>query len=182
MTHDIKLPYRQTPRFPPRCVVCEAPNPGAIAEVGIVIAVQTRGLGGELVDMAFGGDTNNASNNIRIILKPAACPRCKPGLQRYHLWKQIWQYLGPLLGVAVMGLCLYKHLTFLAVVAVLAGVVLPVAYELRFPAAISATGGFRAVIYEFRSQRCAEEFAQLNQDPSDQDHAHPPDQENPTAS
>jgi len=166
MTHDITLPYHKNPQFPPRCVVCEALNPDAIAEVKVTIAIQRQGLTADLVDAVL--DTpNRYSNNTRITLKPAVCHQCRQGLKQYHFWKQIWQYLGPLLGVALFALFISIHLTYLGVAALSAGIVLPVAYELVFPGAISATGSGRNVIYEFRSQLCAQEFAQLNQDRND---------------
>jgi len=174
MTHDIPLPYGQQPKFPPRCVVCETPNPGTIAKITVIIAVQTQGLGADLVDMAI-GDASRASKNIKVTLEPAACQGCKSSLQHYHLWKQIWQYLGPLLGVALFAFCAVKNLSFLGVVALMAGIIVPVAYEMVFPAALSATGSGRTVIYEFKSQRCAQEFAELNQD-----HRQPEDPKDPS--
>jgi hypothetical protein len=162
MTHDITLPYQQIPRFPHRCVVCETPDPDAIAQVKVVIAIQRQGLAGDLVDTII--DAPNAgSRNVTITLKPAVHQRCKGSLMQYHFWKQIWQYLGPFLGVALFVLCIIKNLTFLSVVALIAGIILPIVYELVFPGAVSATGSGGNVIYEFRSALCAQEFAQLNQ-------------------
>lgn len=162
MTHDISLPYHQTPIFPSRCVVCEALNPDAIAELKVVIASPPQGLTEDVVNAVL--DTpNRGSNNVRLTLKPAVCRQCKKSLKQYHFWKQIWQYLGPLLGVAVFGIFIMKHLTYIGVAGLIVGIVLPVAYELIYPPAINATGIGKNVNYEFRSQLCAQEFAQLNQ-------------------
>jgi len=163
MTHDVALPYNKTPTFPPRCVVCETPNPGTIAELKIVVAAPSQGLAEDLADAAL-GTSNRFSGNTRITLKPPVCPQCKPGLKQYHFWKQIWQYLGPLTGVALFGLFAMKGLVLIGGVALTAGIVLPVAYELVYPPAVSATGMGRKINYEFRSQLCAQEFAELNQD------------------
>ncbi len=100
MTHDISLPYNQKTCFSTRCVVCESLNPDAIAEVSVLIAIQNQGLGADVAD-AILGSSSSSNNNMRITLKPAVCSQCKPSLQKYHFWKQIWQYSGPFLGVAL---------------------------------------------------------------------------------
>ena len=162
MTYDIALPAHQKVFFPPRCVVCETPNPGTIAELKIIIALQQQGLAEELVDAAVG--TPRIGSNQRLTITPAVCQQCKQGLKQYHFWKQIWQYLGPFLGVALGVFCLVKNLpVIVALGAILTGVVLPVAYELTYPPAFSVTGIGKNINYEFRSQLCAQEFAELNQ-------------------
>lgn len=83
MTHDISLPYSQTPLFPHRCVVCESPNPDAIAELKIVIANPPQGLANDALD-ALLDNTNRISSNGRVTLKPAVCHQCQKGLKRYH--------------------------------------------------------------------------------------------------
>jgi tetrahydromethanopterin S-methyltransferase subunit E len=163
MTHDITLPYRKKPRFPHRCVVCDATNPDAIAELKIVIAIQHQGVAADIVDAIF-SSSSKASDNVTITLNPCVCRQCQQSLEQYHFWKRIWQYLGPVLGVALFVLSIAINLTYIGIGALIAGIVLPVIYELVFPAAVSATGSGRNVSYEFRSQLCAQEFAQLNQD------------------
>jgi hypothetical protein len=161
MTHDIALSFFQNAKFPHRCVVCESPNPDTIAELKIVIANPPQSLAEDVVDVIL--DTSRIGSNGRITLKPEVCHQCKKGLKRYHFWKQIWQYLGPLSGVAIMGICLFKNLTILGFIALAAGIILPVAYELKYPPAISATGIGKNINYEFLSQLYSQEFAELNQ-------------------
>ncbi len=161
MTHDIALSFFQNAKFPHRCVVCESSNPDAIAELKIVIANPPQSLAEDAVDAML--DINRINSNGRITLKPEVCHQCKKGLRRYHFWKQIWQYLGPLCGVAIMGLCLFKHLTILGFIGLAAGIILPIAYEMMYPPAISATGIGKNINYEFLSQLYSQEFAELNQ-------------------
>lgn len=161
MTYDIALPFFQSVKFPHRCVVCESPNPDAIAELNIVIANPPQGLAEDAVDAIL--DISRIGSNGRITLKPEVCHQCKKGLKRYHFWKQIWQYLGPLSGVVIMGICLFKNLTILGAVALAAGIILPVVYEMMYPPAISATGVGKNINYEFLSQLYSQEFAELNQ-------------------
>jgi hypothetical protein len=161
MTHDISLPYNQKPCFSTRCVVCESPNPDAIAEVSVLIAIQKQGLVGDVADAILGSSSSNS--NMRITLKPSVCSHCKPSLQKYHFWKQIWQYSGPFLGVALFVVFASKNLIYVAVGTLIAGIFAPVIYELIYPPAVNATGSGRNIIYEFRSQLYAQEFAELNQ-------------------
>lgn len=161
MTHDIALSFFQIAKFPHRCVVCESPNPDTIAELKIIIANPPQSLAEDAMDAMF--DISRNGSNGRITLKPEVCHRCKKGLKRYHFWKQIWQYLGPMLGVAIFGLCLFKNLAILGAVALVAGIILPVAYEMLYPPAISATGIGKNINYEFLSQLYSQEFAELNQ-------------------
>ncbi|MEE3719849.1 hypothetical protein V2H45_24210 [Tumidithrix elongata RA019] len=161
MTHDVTLPIYVKPSFSPRCVVCECENPTAIADITVLVSAPVQGLAEDAVDLAL--DTHSPSGNRNISLQVPACPRCKKGLKRWHFWKLIVQYLGPLLGTALLILALIKGLTYLGIGIVIVGIASPVIYELVNPPAFNATGSGRKLIYEFRSQRCSQEFAQLNQ-------------------
>lgn len=76
MTYDIALPAHQKLLFPPHCVVCKTPNPGTIAELKIVIAIQQQGLAEYLVDAAIGTPSRSGGNQ-RITLQPAICQQYK---------------------------------------------------------------------------------------------------------
>jgi hypothetical protein len=83
-------------------------------------------------------------------------------LRRWHGWKQVAQYAGPLLGVALLIYFATLGLTFVGFVFLALGIVVPIIYDLIWPPAFGVTGTGSTIIYEFRSQRCAEEFGHFN--------------------
>jgi hypothetical protein len=160
MSHDVTLPARQKPLFSNRCVVCECENPNAIAEITVLVSTQQQGLVDDAIDLAL--NTQIASGNRNISIQVPACLGCKSGLKQWHFWRMIFQYAGPLLGVALFVLAIYKGVTFLGVAALIVGILAPVIYEMFKPPAFNTTGSGSKLIYEFGSPTCAAEFKQLN--------------------
>jgi hypothetical protein len=160
MSYDIALPTHQKPLFSNRCVVCECENPNAIAEITVLVSAQQQGLAEDAIDLAL--DTQISSGNRNISIQVPACLGCKSGLKQWHFWRLIAQYIGPLLGVALFILALYKGVTILGVIALIVGILAPVIYEMFKPPAFNASGNGSKLIYEFRSSTCAQEFKQLN--------------------
>lgn len=166
MTHDIALPFFQSVKFPHRCVVCESPHPDAIAELKVVVANPPQELAEGAVDAVLDTITSKDRKYRRITLKPEVCHQCKKGLQGYYFWKHISQYLGPLSGLTIMGICFFKNLAILGVIALPVAIILPVIVEIMYPPAICASSvgeKLKYLKYEFVSQLYSQEFAELNE-------------------
>lgn len=169
-THDIKLPGRQRPRFPGRCVSCERPRPGDFARIAVTGSQSALGW---TTDAALLSATGSAvqGTNVRVKLEVPACPGCARRLERRHFWKTVMLYASGLLGAAaLMAVILWANGqglsrgmgTFLGIVALLTIVAAPVVYELKHPPAFTVTPLDGQVTYEFASALCAEEFTHAN--------------------
>jgi hypothetical protein len=65
--------------------------------------------------------------------------------------------------VALLILCVTLGLNVVGLVCLALGIGAPVIYDLIWPPAFGVTGTGSTITYEFRSQRCAEEFGHHNQ-------------------
>lgn len=160
-SHDVPLPISQPPRFPDRCIVCEAPGPGGKATVRFLGDHRTQSWGMDLIDMAA-GITPGSSGVQMVTLEPPACPRCARQASRKSLAIVVAKYVGALAGVAGFVALAAIGWIYVGFVPLAAGLILPVVWELTNPPPLGATMTGDRVIYEFRSARCAQEFAALN--------------------
>lgn len=157
-TFDIKLPAILRPKFPDRCVGCEAEHPGRTATIKVA------GPGGlfSWEEEAVFGFYDTSIKTVK--LEIPACPGCAAALERRHFWKSVALYLSGFGAAAAMVVLIVLHLpTWLAIAAGLLVLLLPVIWELKYPPAFTITPLYDTVNYEFRSSRCAHEFMELNQ-------------------
>jgi hypothetical protein len=171
-THDITLPGSQRPEWPDRCVCCETPQPGHTARIAVTGSSSTFGWTTDTALLAAGQPVQGTNRRVQITVP--CCARCAPPLQRRHFWKTVALYASGLLGAAVCLVVIVWAIAhglsvgwgaFLGLLALLAFVAMPVAYEFKWPPAFTITPLEDRVTYEFVSAVCAEEFARAN-DPS----------------
>lgn len=160
-THDITLSGNIRAVFPPRCVCCELENPSSTASISVTGSGTSPGMAETVLDAATGATTRHS--NLRVTVNPPACPQCAKSLQARHFWKTFWLYAGALGGVAVMAVILtFTGSVWLGMLGIAVGVLGPVIWELKDPPAFTITPANGKVTYEFRSEKCATEFAQRN--------------------
>lgn len=169
-THDISLKGNQRPKFPDRCVGCELEHPGHLAKIAVLGSRSTVSWAWDAVDVASGG-SGATSTMTRVHVEVPCCPKCARALERRHAWKTFLTYASGLGGAAVAILLGIKGTSwgipksinsFVAGIACVAVVALPVIWEFKSPPAFTITPHESHVLYEFRSARCAQEFAALN--------------------
>ena len=158
-THDVVLPSNKKVVFPSICVVCEKPHPDSHLELSLLgaktepILLQATGLA--LEGNTYGTNTNNEIKGI------PACRGCLSGLKWYHRRLKFATYTAWLPGLLLM-LALPLP-TWLGVIILLAFVVAPPILSIIFPPAFGATFLNDKATFEFKSEKVANEFRQLNQ-------------------
>ena len=158
-TFDVTLPATQPVVFPPRCVVCEAPDPDSVVKLSFLSAQTTRKETDNVVESAVGA-LNYGGNTLDEIEGVPVCKRCAPHLKRYHRWLKASYYGMPILGFVpwfVLHAPLFVGVPFLIVCALSPG-----AYALLVPPAFGMTFFDGRANYEFRSKKVAEEFERMN--------------------
>ncbi len=161
-TYDIALPSNVRAQFPDRCVSCELPHPSSTAELAVTGSSGGPGVGEQIVDAAI-GTPNRITSNFVVRVTVPSCPKCAGPLRRRHGWMTFWLYVGALGGVAIG--CAFLMMTksvWIMLAFVLAGVLIPVIYNLKNPPAFTFTPMGQMICYEFRSELCAKEFAEKN--------------------
>jgi hypothetical protein len=161
-THDVTLPSKQRPKFPPRCVCCEREQAASTITLTVTGADEGPGFGEAALDAVL-GSTSSRRGNRRFTVTVPACPKCGIALRRRHFWKTAFLYLGVLFGLILLlvALALWNSLA-IGLVALFAGILAPVVWELIDPPGFTFTPAGGQITYEFRSQLCAQEFAQHN--------------------
>lgn len=160
-THDVTLPGSTRALFPPRCVVCEREHPGHETEVTVTGADP----GPVLTDAALQAMGQQAlqGTNLRFTVRVPACPGCARGLRWRHFLKAAALYGGALGGVVWLVLAImWWDSKVLGILGLIVGIAEPVLWELFRPPPFTTTPAHGKVTYEFRSERCAREFADLN--------------------
>jgi len=161
-THDITLPAKVRPVFPPRCVGCEVEHPHDIATISVTGSGSSPSIKEVAIDAALGGGSRSGSNR-RVTVEVPACRACKGKLEWRHFWKTVALYGGALGGVAVgfVLMALTGSVTLL-LLGIGVGVLGPVIWDLRSPPEFTMTPMGDRTTYEFRSELCAKEFAAAN--------------------
>ncbi len=161
-TYDVSLLNNARPVFPPRCVCCELEHPGSTATITVTGAGEAPGWTESILDAATGSTPRRS--NTRVTVKPPACPQCAKNLERRHFWKTFWLYIGALGGVAVgfVAMTFITSSVWILLVPIAIGVLTPVIYEMKYPPAFTITPANGNVTYEFRSEKCYNEFTKLN--------------------
>lgn len=164
-TFDVNLPSNTRPVFPPRCVGCELEHPGGTATLSVTGGGEAPGWTETVLDAATGSPTRRS--NTRVTVTPPACPKCARTLERRHFWKTFWLYLGALGGTAIgfFAMTFITPSVWILLLPIAIGVLTPVIYELKYPPAFTITPSGGVVTYEFRSEKCSQEFSQLNLKP-----------------
>ena len=161
MTYDVKLPIKQSPRYPNRCVACERANPETYANLVVVVSVRSQSISSELVgSLVFG--SSSGSHNRHIKLNPPACSRCCSLIKRAGFQAVVYQYAFPIIGVAAFCFGLVCGFSLLGIAGLIAGVLWPAIWSMIRPPALSVTANGEDLVYEFRSATVSNEFRLLN--------------------
>lgn len=160
-TFDITLPNSQRVVFPPLCVVCEKANPGETIKLsflgvttGSVIEMAAdKALIGDVDAKYYGGNTTSRIDGIPV------CKGCAAGLKWYHRFLKFGYYTGWLPGVGLIFLGLP---TWISVAVCVIGACSPGILTLRFPPPFGASFMDSQANFEFKSEKVAKEFLELN--------------------
>lgn len=160
-TFDITLPSAQRVVFPPLCVVCEKANPGETIKLSF-LGVTTGSVIEMAVDKAldmerdpryYGSNTSNKIDGI------PACKGCASGLKWYHRFLKFGYYTGWIPGVGLIFLGLP---VWISVTVVILGAISPGVLTLIFPPSFGASFINGQANFEFKSEKVAREFLELN--------------------
>ena len=150
---DVNLPKSYTPLFPDRCVICGKESPGD------TYRVTTR---------AIGSGAAMTTAGPKFSVEAPACRGCRDQMRR-RVWRRIAEnvvflLIGLGVGVRVIS---GSHTAFANVIlfAICLLCLVPlVAWRTFHPLPFDITAFSDTVDYEFRDRAYAEEFAELNQD------------------
>lgn len=164
-TFDVTLPVTKAVVFPPRCVVCEKPNPDGLIKLSF-LGIKTAPLLTMAVDEAIYDSVDpkyygsNTSNKIEGI---PACKSCASSLKWYHRLLKFGYYTGWIPGLILLLLGLP---TWVSVPAVILGAISPGVLTLIFPPSFGASFWDNKANFEFKSEKTAMEFLRLNSEAS----------------
>lgn len=132
-------------------MACQAENPDGLIKLSFLGADTGPGL--------YIGNTTNKAEGI------PACKGCASGLRRYNRWLKVATYTSSIPGLILWVLAkesVVKIPTFVAILLVIAGVVLPVIISQIFSPSFGATFLNDQATFEFKSKTVADEFMALN--------------------
>ena len=162
-TFDVTLPINKQVVFPPRCVVCEKTNPDGAIKISILGANSSSALDLAIQSGVFDNIDlkTGASNSLNKIDGIPACKSCASGLKWYHRLLKLAYYTAWIPGIIplVLGVTKIISIPFLIACAVAPGI-----FTLLFPPSFGASFWDDKANFEFKSQKTAEEFLQLNGD------------------
>jgi hypothetical protein len=152
LSTDVRLPKGEEPKFPDRCVACGRPEPGARFEVS------TRTVKWWTLMVWEVGE--------RFSVQVPACPGC---VRRFRARRRVgiaayWLFCIAGVGVARLLLGdLRGPLRELPILGIALALMMPYfLWQVFHPPVLELTAYSKAVEYEFRDRKYAEEFAALN--------------------